>query len=112
MSLTLRLTYLLSYFKREEPGHSHHQNKAKTTFQVCINNFNSATHSQSSGLLQKAWVTSLALPPATHIACLPGSGWLCSTLVAVIDGHPIVLESLRYWSLLLQLGCTFTNNLS
>lgn len=42
-------------------------------------------------------VTSLALPSATHTACLLGSGWLHSTAVADFGGHPMVLASPKCW---------------
>lgn len=62
-------------------------------------------------LFQGAWVTSLAQPYAVYTTCLLGLGQIQYT-VAVLGGHPIVLESLMCWNLLLQLGCAFTNNLS
>ena len=62
---------------------------------------------QSSSLLQR-----VTPPSAAHSDCLLCSGWLHSSAVAVLSGHPMGLASPKFWGLLVQLGCTFTNNLS
>lgn len=69
-------------------------------------------HSQSSGLLQRAQVTSVALPSAPH--SLSSQLRLASLhcCCCLWSSYPMVLASPKCWGLLLQLGCTFTNSLS
>ena len=67
---------------------------------------------QFSGILQRAWVTSLAPRSSAHIVCLLSSIWLHFTYPAAIGGHPMVLASPKCRCLLLQLDCTFNNSLS
>jgi hypothetical protein len=54
----------------------------------------------------------MVLSSVAHTVCLPGTSWLHSIVAAVLGGHHMVLASTIHWSLLLQLGCTFTNSLS
>jgi hypothetical protein len=97
---SLQLAY--SYFKMEEPGHSHMMNKAKSNSQrgSHLNVQLSRIHSWSSGLCRRAWVTSPALPSATHTACLLSCSWSPSTVAAILGSQPMVLASPKCWSLL------------
>lgn len=73
----------------------------------------SGIHAQSSGLLQRAWITAPAPPSAAHTPRLLSSCWLHSTAAAACDGqlsHGIGIS--KVWGLLLQLGCVFTNSIS
>lgn len=68
----------------------------------------SGIHSQSSVLLQRAWVISPALHSVAHTACLQAGS---TPLLLLSHGSlPTVLASLKHWGLLLQLRCTFTNS--
>jgi hypothetical protein len=62
----------------------------------------SGIHSQSSGLLPRVCITSLALPSAAHTACLLGSCWLSSSpAAAVLGGYPMVLAVFCFnWAVL------------
>lgn len=54
---------------------------------------------ESSGLLQRVWVTSPSLPTSVQTVYLLGSSWLHSTAAAVLDGHSMVLASPKLlWS--------------
>lgn len=67
-------------------------------------------HSQSSGLLQRAQVSSRALPSARHTASLVGSGLLHRRTAVILGAHPMLLTSPTFWGLLLQLGSTLINS--
>lgn len=76
---------LLSNFKREEPGHTAIKSKQNQTPESVKNSmFNVWIHSQPSGLLQGAWLTSPAPCPAAYTAGLLGFGWLHSTASAAL----------------------------
>lgn len=54
---------------------------------------------ESSGLLQRVWVTFPSLPSSVQTAYLLGSSWLHSTAAAVLDGHSMALASPKpLWS--------------
>lgn len=53
---------------------------------------------------------SLALTPATHTACLVGSGQLHSTFNTVFSGHATIWVSQACWSLHYIWGYTFSNS--
>lgn len=49
-----------------------------------------------------------SLPPLPHTAWIAGSDWLHLALVAILDGHPLVLGSPICWGLHCTRGYTFT----
>lgn len=76
---------LLSNFKREEPGRMAIKSKQNQTPESVKNSmFNVWIHSQSSGLLQGAWLTSPAPCSAAYTAGLLGFGCLHSTASAAL----------------------------
>ena len=89
-----KIKYILPYFKREEPGHCHHLNKAHPQPTVSNTQYMCSTHSllnNSKGLGSSAPLF------AVCTACLLGSGWLHSTAAAVLGGHPMVMTSPKCW---------------
>lgn len=69
----------------------------------------STIYLESSGLLQRVWVTSSALPFSAKSPCFLEFGRHHSSTAAVPDDYPTVLTSPIFWGLLLQLDCAFTN---
>lgn len=67
-------------------------NQSKANF-ACVSNSVSNIHSWFLRVLQEVWVTSPALPSTASTAGLPGSGWLHSTAIPTLCGHPTVLAS-------------------
>lgn len=70
----------------------------------------SGIHWESSGLLQRAWVTAPAPPSAAHTPCLLSSCWAHSIAAVAHDVPWYGISKVR--GLLLQLGCVFTNSIS
>lgn len=77
-----------------------------------LNAWLSEIHALSSGLFQKAWVTSPSLPSVPYTASPLSSGRFNFKAAAVLRGHSRVLTSPKCWGLLLQLGCTVRNILN
>ena len=96
----------------EDPGHNHNLDQAKLSYN-CINKSMSNVCNQNPHIIfwapQRAFSTSVLCSKHTLSSRLQNVPLHCC---CSLGDHPMVLASLKYWDLLLQLGCTFTYILS